>query len=131
MSTAELRQRVSPKRILVVEDEIVAALSIRTVLTADGHSVEMAQDAERALLLLQASPHDLVLTDFILPGMDGLELADTIKQRFPGMPIVLITAYAEKIGGGMGNISNVDLALSKPFSVADLQHAIQKVFPAS
>ena len=128
MATTEFRQRVPPKRILVVEDEITAALSLRTILALDGHVVEIAQDAERAVLLLQASQYDLVLTDFQLPNMDGLELAALIKECFPDLPIVLITAYAEKIGGSMGKVSNVDLVVSKPFSVAELQQALQSVF---
>jgi two-component system response regulator GlrR len=128
MATAEYRRRVSPKRILVVEDEMLAALSIRTVLMADGHLVEITEDAERALALLQASPYDIVLTDFKLPNMDGLELADTIKRDYPGMPVILITAYAEKIGGTMGKVSNVDLVVSKPFSVPELQRAVQSMF---
>lgn len=125
MATAEYRRPVSPKRILVVEDEMLAALSIRTVLMADGHMVEIAEDAERALVLLQASQFDIVLTDFKLPNMDGLELADAIKRDYPGMPVILVTAYAEKIGGNMGKVSNVDLVISKPFSVPELQRAVQ------
>src|SRR5215831_20907024 len=108
----EFRQRVSPKRVLVVEDENLAALSLRTILAADGHVVEIAPDAERAVLMLQASQYDLVITDFQLPNMDGLELAALIKQCFPDLPIVLITAYAEKIGA-TGKVSNIDLVISK------------------
>ena len=128
MAITEFRQRVSPKRVLVVEDEPVAALSVRTILAADGHVVEIAENAERALLMLQTAQYDLVLTDFQLPRMDGLELADTLKQCFPDMPIILITAYAEKIGASMGKVSNVDLVVSKPFSVVDLQRAVHTVF---
>jgi len=127
MATAEYRQPVSPKRILVVEDEMLAALSIRTVLMADGHLVEMTESAERALVLLQASQYDIVLTDFKLPKMDGLELADMIKRDYPGMPVILITAYAEKVGGCLGKVSNVDLVLSKPFSVPELKRAVQNI----
>ena len=129
MATTEFRKLVSPKRILVVEDEKVAALSIRTILAADGHVVEIAEDAEQALVFMLSSQYDLVLTDFQLPGRDGLELAALIKQRFPDMPIILVTAYAEKIGGTMGKVSNVDLVVSKPFSVVELQRALQNAFP--
>jgi CheY-like chemotaxis protein len=131
MATTEFRQRVSPKRILIVEDETVAALSTRTALTADGHVVDIAEDAKQALGRFQASQYDLVITDFQLPGMDGLELAELLKKNLPAMPIILITAHAEKIGGTMGNVSNVDVVVNKPFSVAQLQEAIRKVFPVS
>jgi CheY-like chemotaxis protein len=130
MGSTELHQRIPPKRILVVEDEVVAALSIRTVLAADGHVAEIAENAEQALDMFKAAEYDLVITDFKLAKMDGLELADAIKQQSPATPIILITAYAEKIGGSLGEVSNVEVVLSKPFSVAGLQDAMRKLFPA-
>lgn len=130
MGSTGFHQRVPPKRILVIEDEVVAALSIRTVLAADGHSIEIAEDAEKGLEMFQAGAFDLVITDFKLTGMDGLELAEAIKQQSPATPIILITAYAEKIGGTLGKVSNIELVVSKPFSVSELQQALHKIFPA-
>src|SRR3974390_1377646 len=131
MATTEFRLRGSPQRVLVVEDDRRAALSLRPILAADGHVVEIAPHAERAVLMLQASQYDLVLTDFQLPNMDGLELAALIKQCFPDLPVVLITAFAEKIGATMGKVSNVDFVVSKPFSVAELHQVMQNVFAVS
>jgi CheY-like chemotaxis protein len=130
MASTEFRQRIPPKRILVVEDELVAAHSIRTVLTVDGHTVEIAGDGEQALAMFKAGEYDLIVTDFKLGKMDGLELAEAMKQHSPATPIILITAYAEGIGGGMGKVSNIDLVLAKPFSVAELQEALRRIFPA-
>lgn len=129
MGSTAFHQRVPPKRILVVEDEVVAALSIRTVLAADGHVIEIAEDGEKGLDMFQAGEYDLVITDFKLAKMDGLEVADAIKQHSPAVPIILITAYAEKLGGTLGKVSNIELVLSKPFSVAELQQAVHKIFP--
>ena len=117
-------------RVLVVEDEVVAAQTIQTVLTVDGHKVDVAQNGEQGLAMFQASQYDLVLTDFKLGTMDGLELAAVIKQAAPATPIVLITAYAAKMEG-MGKVSNIDLVLKKPFSVADLYDALLKIFPVT
>ncbi len=129
MDATTPRQQVAPKRILVVEDDQVAAHTIRTVLALDGHSVEVSRDAERALAMFAATPFDLVITDFLLGQTDGLELAAAIKKHTPTTPIILITAYAEKIQGSMGKVSNVDQVVSKPFSRAQLQEALRKVYP--
>jgi CheY-like chemotaxis protein len=131
MASTEFRKRIPAKRILVVEDEIVAAQTIQTVLTVDGHSVDLAQDGQQGLAMFQAGQYDLVITDFKLgTTMDGLELAAAIKQDSPTTPIVLVTAYAAKMEG-MGKVSNVELVMKKPFSVADLYETLLKLFPVS
>jgi CheY-like chemotaxis protein len=97
----------------------------------DGHSVDLAQDGQQGLAMFQAGQYDLVITDFKLgTTMDGLELAAAIKQDSPTTPIVLVTAYAAKMEG-MGKVSNVELVMKKPFSVADLYETLLKLFPVS
>ncbi len=130
MATTEFRRVIPPKRILVVEDEVLAAQTIRTILTVDGHSVEIAAEGEQAMALFLAGDYDLVITDFRLGTIDGLELAAAMKQRSPVTPIILVTAYADKVSQGMGKVSNIDLLLSKPISVAQLHEAMAKLFPA-
>ncbi len=131
MASATLRPITPPKRILVVEDDQLLAHMIEVALKADGHEVQVAQNAEQAVKLAEASPHDLVITDFVLPKMDGLDLAELLKRLSPATPILLITAYAERIQPQMGKVSNIDALLKKPFFVGQLQEAIAKFFPAT
>lgn len=127
MTITGVQQGAAPRRILVVEDETVAALSIRTVLVADGHAVDIAADGEQALGMFSGGGgYDLVITDFKLAKLDGLELAQVIKQVSPATPIILITAYADKLSP-TGTVSNVDVVVNKPFSVAQLQAALSKI----
>ena len=107
---------------------MLSAHTLRLSLTVDGHEVDVAGSGEKAVTLFETKKYDLVITDFILPGMDGLELAEAIKQRAPSTPVMLITAYAESLPGAMGQVSNVDVLLSKPLSLGKLQEALQKVF---
>ena len=130
MDSIAPHQQLPPKRILVVEDDLVGAHTIRTVLAMDGHTVEVSRDAEGALAMFEAYPYDLVITDFLLGQVDGLQLAAAIKKHTPTTPIILITAYAEKLHGTMGKVSNVDQVVSKPFSTAQLKEALWKAFPA-
>ena len=94
MASTEFRKRIPAKRILVVEDEVIAAQTLQTVLTVDGHSVDLAKDGQQGLAMFQADHYDLVITDFRLGSMDGLELAAAVKEYSPSTPVVLITAYS-------------------------------------
>lgn len=123
-------QPIPPKRILIVEDDLVLAQTVRVALALEGHSVEVAGDGEQALALFETGQYELVVTDFQLPKMDGLELAQAIKERAPWCPIILITAYAETVLH-TGTVSNVDIVLGKPFSRAQLAAAMRKIFGAA
>jgi CheY-like chemotaxis protein len=118
-------QPIPPKRILYAEDDLVAAHAVRLGLSVDGHTVDVAADGPQAVAMFETGAYDLVLTDFKLPGMDGLELAEVIKQRAPSRPVILITACAEEV---QGPVSNVDALIRKPVSVAKLHEAFRKVF---
>src|SRR5262249_11327396 len=79
--------------ILIVDDEAAIRESLETLLAIEGYNVEAAGPAEEGLALLAASPRDLVLLDFALPDRNGLEVLDEIRQRDPGLPVIMITAY--------------------------------------
>lgn len=113
-----------------MEDDLVLAQTVRVALALEGHSVEVAGDGEQALALFETGQYELVVTDFQLPKMDGLELAQAIKERAPWCPIILITAYAETVLH-TGTVSNVDIVLGKPFSRAQLAAAMRKIFGAA
>lgn len=123
--------KLPPKHILIAEDDSTAAYSLRLALLANGHSVEIASSAEQALALFEAGVYDLLITDFKLPGMDGLELAEAIKKYDRNCPVILVTAYAETVQSATGKVSNVDLLLGKPVSLAQVQDALRRVFQTS
>ena len=79
--------------ILIVDDEAAIRESLETLLAIEGYSVETARTAEEGLAMLAACPRDLVLLDFALPDRNGLEVLDEIRQRDPGLPVIMITAY--------------------------------------
>lgn len=79
--------------ILIIDDEAAIRESLETLLSIEGYSVEAAGSAEEGLAMLSSSPRDLVLLDFALPDRNGLEVLDEIRQRDPGLPVIMITAY--------------------------------------
>ena len=131
MPPTVLHQTIAPKRILIVEDDLLVAHTIRMALTVDHHTVSVAESGEQALAAFRLGKHDLVITDFKMGEMDGLELAAAIKQDSPTTPVILITAHADSIRSEMGSVSNVDYLLGKPLSVLDLHAAISKLFPTT
>jgi len=116
---------------LVVEDDLLVAHTLRMALAVDGHKVDVAPDGEQALGLLTEGDHDLVITDFKLAGMDGLDLAQAIKERSPTKPVILITAHVEAMKGPMGKVSYIDHIMEKPISVTELHAVLQKIFPTA
>ena len=110
-------------RVLLVDDDILVSMGAADMLLDLGHSVTEAQSGAHALKLLETdSPFDIVVTDYAMPGMNGFELAQRIKERNPKLPIILATGYAE-----MPADRHIDLGhLSKPYTSTDLATALEK-----
>jgi CheY-like chemotaxis protein len=81
----------SRPRVLVVDDECVVADTLAKVLTLSGYAAIAAYDADDALEIALHSPPELLITDVLLPGMNGIELAITIKRIFPDCKILLFS----------------------------------------
>src|ERR1700753_1847815 len=79
--------------ILVIDDEAGIRESLEVLLTLEGYTVEMAIDGEAGLRMLEQNNYDLALLDLALPGQTGLELLPQIHERYPDLPVVMITAY--------------------------------------
>jgi len=119
MRTAAVK--ATPRSILLVEDDTSARQSIKLLLSIDRHTVTEAADGYEALQLFAGSNYDLVITDYLLPGMLGDELAQNIRNISPGQPILMVTAYQEKL---VDAGKPVDAVLGKPVSVDALRQAI-------
>jgi CheY-like chemotaxis protein len=120
---------ITPKSILVVDDEPLVADTLRLLLGMDNHRVELASDGETALARYEGGRFDLVITDLLMPGMDGLELARLIKARVPEQRILLATGHLEAVSNNEKMRQNIDGLLGKPFSQEELREALKAVFP--
>jgi CheY-like chemotaxis protein len=120
----------APKSILVVDDDPSVAKALQVLLRVNKHQVEVASDGETALARHKVGSHDLVITDFLMRGMDGLELARLIKARVPLQPVLLITGRLEAVSNEeRGRLRHVDALLGKHFSESQLHEALSAVFP--
>lgn len=80
-------------KILVVDDEEVVRLSHRRILAGDHCNVEAVLNGSDALRLMEQQAVDVVLLDLRMPGMDGMTILKTIKERWPEVEVVIITGY--------------------------------------
>jgi signal transduction histidine kinase/ActR/RegA family two-component response regulator len=109
-------------RILAVDDDPALASMLALMLQSDGHEVLVASSGEEALRALSEHPVDIVLSDLGLgAGMNGWELADEARQRFPSVRIALATGWGAEIDEAEARRRGVDAILPKPYRLADLR----------
>jgi DNA-binding response OmpR family regulator len=113
-------------RIMVVDDEATARVSLAEILRLEGYQVATAASGEEALSLLDKSePFDLMVLDIKMPGMSGLKVTELAQERYPGVVIILLTAFGaletaiEAIRKGASDY------LLKPASVPDILESVR------
>ncbi|HHY84341.1 MAG TPA: sigma-54-dependent Fis family transcriptional regulator [Verrucomicrobia bacterium] len=112
--------------ILVVDDEKNMRSSLATVLGDEGYSVELVESAEQGLAMLERESFFMVITDARLGGMSGYEFLARVRQQWPDLPVLMITAYATpKLAVEAIKAGAIDY-LSKPFAPEELLHAVNR-----
>lgn len=119
------------RRILVVDDEPLVCDSVRRMLVSYGHEVEVATSAREGLRLFENGRFDLVIIDYLMPGMKGDEMAAEIKTRAMNQPIVIITAAIEMLESSGKPLAEVDAVICKPFQLDELREAVAAVLAKS
>jgi len=117
-------------RILVVDDEPQMRELLRVALEGRGHTVDQAADGREAFLRLAKHQPDLVITDLVMPDMEGLETIQALRGKFPTLPIIAISG-----GGRIGPETYLSMAsqfgaertFAKPFRMTELLTAVQEL----
>ena len=108
--------------VLVVDDEPVVADLLADLLADEGHTVRCAPDGLAALAAVEQEPPDLVVSDVMLPRLDGLSLVRSLRARGCRVPVVLVSAIH----------TTVDLPgarfVPKPFDIAEVVAVVNRVF---
>lgn len=116
--------------LLIVEDEVDLANTLRFALEREGYRVQTAERGEDALAACQGDPQpDLVLLDLMLPDLSGTEVCRRIRQdaRTRAIPVIMLTARSEEIDRVVGFEVGADDYVTKPFSVRELLLRIRAV----
>ena len=112
--------------ILVVEDEHELAALIRRQIEGEGHHALVAHDGQTALLLAAQGQPDLVILDWMLPGLDGLTVCRRLRERSI-VPILMLTARAEEADRVLGLEVGADDYLTKPVSLRELLARVRAI----
>ncbi len=109
-------------RILVVEDNVNARETLRTILELEGHDVETAADARRALEIVDFQRPDVALVDIGLPGIDGYELARRVRRRpdLDCVRLIALTGFDQPEDRIEARQAGFDAHLAKPMDVEEL-----------
>lgn len=118
--------------VLIVDDEVAMANSLKIGLGNIGYRAVQAYSGQQALDLLALGNQrnqeiNLVIADFMMPGMDGLELMQILRRSIPTLPIIIMTAYAEKSLVIESLRHNCDGFIEKPFRLGQLAAEIERV----
>jgi CheY-like chemotaxis protein len=114
------------EKILVVDDNNVLLIVVAKMLSLLGYEVSSADSGENELNVFRKSNFDIVLSDYDMPGMDGVAFACSVKKCSPRTPVVIMT------GSGRESVFSrkstaVDEVISKPFTLAEIDETIQNV----
>ena len=116
-------------RILLAEDDESMRLYLARALEKVGYEVKAVDRGTAALPLLEAESFDLLLTDIVMPEMDGIELAQRAAVIAPDMRVMFITGFAA-VALKAGSTAPTAKVLSKPFHLKDLVAEVDRLFPS-
>ncbi|MBT3013017.1 MAG: phosphate regulon transcriptional regulator PhoB [Candidatus Thiodiazotropha sp. (ex Lucina aurantia)] len=116
-------------RILAVDDEPAVGEMLRFILEQDGFQADFVEDATQAISQIRRAKPDLILLDWMLPGMSGLELADRLKKdrETASIPIIMLTAKGEEDDKVRGLDIGAEDYVTKPFSARELLARIRSI----
>ncbi len=121
----------SPARILVVDDEQAIRRSLSGILADEGFELALAEDGEKALAAVRARAPDLVLLDIAMPGRDGIEILQELRQSFPALPVVMMSGHGTietaVRATQLGAFDFIEKPLSLEKLLLTLRHALDKL----
>jgi len=121
-------QKESPKyTILVVDDEELVRKMVVTFLSKLGHSCLTAIDGVDALGKMKGNKIDAVVTDIKMPNMDGIGLVSEVLTKYPGIPIMVMTAFEEEYSAGIAISVGAREFIKKPFSLEEFAIRLHKM----
>ncbi len=116
------------KRILCIDDDLPIREMLKDLLTEMGYQVTVAQDGEEGLKLWQRDPFDLVVTDLLVPKLDGIRLAERLREKKPDAKVLVITAITHSLEKELQG-APIDGWFPKPIPFARLKARVKELVP--
>ncbi len=117
---------MATSKIMVIDDEKIVGDMAKLSLEQDGYSVETFLNAEPALKRLQEEQFDVVVTDYKMKGIDGMEVLKTVKDRYPKTQVIMITAFANLDAAIEALRRDVHDFFPKPVKIKELKASIKR-----
>ncbi|WP_404986510.1 response regulator transcription factor [Chryseobacterium sp. M5] len=114
-------------KILIIEDNLRVSSLMKRGLESQGYEIYISEDAEDALVIVERIDFDLIITDIMLPQMNGIELSKMIKQKHPDLPIIMLTALGTIDEKMEGFDAGADDYMVKPFEIRELYARIKAI----
>ena len=114
------------KRLLIVDDELPILKLVTRILATDNYEIASAQSGEAAEALIAAPDFpglDLLVTDLMMPGMNGRQLGTLVRQRFPNVRILYVTGFADTLFHDLQELGDGESFIEKPFGTEGLLEA--------
>lgn len=118
-------------RILLVDDNRSGLAARKAILAELGHTVDCADNATSGLELFERNAYDLVVTDFRMPDMNGVEFIAEIRRRRPHVPIVLLSGFVEALGLNEKNTGADTVIMKSAREVQHLTSAVNRLLKAA
>jgi YesN/AraC family two-component response regulator len=117
--------------ILLVDDEDLLREGVREILEMSDYTVIEARDGEEALSLFAINNVDLVISDIVMPNMDGVDFVSRLRESFPDVPILTISGGSRVVSARFGLdsalLSGANASLTKPFNAKQLLEKVQQL----
>ena len=110
------------KRILIADDEKDVGILMAEALKIHGYEIDIVENGVEAISHINRKPYDLIITDYVMPEMDGIELTRKIKSKNPSTPVIIVTG-----NGPIRDIlkSGATACITKPFDIFELQNTVK------
>ena len=115
-------------KILIVEDEAMMRNLLLKILESEGYKVTLASSAHEALEKLEQEKYDLMLSDVKMPGMNGFELLEKVKNKWNDMAVIVMTGYGDAYTVKEALMKGADEYLSKPFKSHEVSLIVERAY---
>lgn len=121
--------------ILLVEDEVLLREGVQEMLEVHGYKVIGAGDGQEALEWLDQVAVNLIITDLVMPGMNGVDFVKSVREKFPRLPIIVASGSPGSVVRRLGiesiHVPGATASIGKPFKTAELIAMVQQAMAAA
>lgn len=116
------------KRVLVVDDEDILRMLITDTLEFEGYIIEEAENGQEGFDKIKSNVYDLIILDYMMPEMTGMEVLEKIKPLNLTVPIIMLTAKAQQADRDLAHQNGAKYFMPKPFSPGELVDLVNEIF---